>query len=130
MRPNTRLGRTRYRGSEPSPPLIPYLLSDVGSNFFPIAGSVISSATPSRITASAAFCVPTMQFVLFAKFRAFWVLLPVPNQNAPSNHRPQMIMAWGLPSERTVTIQYSRDSVRVFTAQSQGNIPLLLLLMP
>ena len=68
-----------------------------------------------------------MQFGFFAKLRAFWVLLPVPNQNAPSNHRPQMIMAWGRPSGRTVTIQYSRDSVRVFTAHFHGNIPVCLL---
>jgi hypothetical protein len=71
-----------------------------------------------------------MQLGFFAKLRAFWVLLPVPNQNAPSNHRPQMIIAWGRPSGRTVIIQYWRGSVSFFTAYFQGNVPALLLGMP
>jgi hypothetical protein len=37
-------------------------------------------------------------------------------------------MAWGPPGP-TVTIQYSRDSVRVFAAHFHGSIPVLLLLM-
>jgi hypothetical protein len=39
-------------------------------------------------------------------------------------------MAWGRPSGRTVTIQYSRDSLRFFTAHFQGSKPVLLLLIP
>src|SRR5439155_22925975 len=81
----------------------------------------INSTTPSRITAFAASSVPITHLGFAARLRALRDPDPVLNQKLSSNHRPQMIMRCGVPSGRTVAIQYCRLFLNRSTAHVQDS---------
>src|SRR6516165_1612481 len=76
----------------------------------------INSTVPSRITAFAASSVPITHLGFSAILRALRDMAPVLNQKLSSNHSPQMIIKWGVPSGRAVAIQYCRLFLSRLTA--------------